>query len=498
MRHILLLGFFSLSLIAQNSWLGVNLEGLADWSSASVFSDAMRTSRSWGKPRQPWVHEVKTDEYGWPLEDAGVIVMVDRPNISGDYKLAFDGPAQVEILHRQGEILDLQIDGKGHGTAIVRLKPDANQLMLSFTKTQGGVRNVTLIRPGCDPAKRFTNEFLAVLEPFGILRFMDFMATNSQNTFPKPPWYDATPLEWKDRAKVANASQTGKRGAAYEFVAELANETKKDAWICVPIHASHDYIRKMAELFRDRLDPKLNLYVELSNEVWNWGFAAAQYNLHHIAKNTPKYHGSYIICHADRTRQMADIFADVFGRDTLNKRVRIVLCWQFGWNPPDAQPREMFQFYKQEGHDPAKWLYALGIAPYFSEPKPEDCTSVAAIHDHFRKSSDASVANKRKLIALAKEFGLQGGVVCYEGGPHHQGQVEANLETRFAAHRDPGIEAIIKHDLLDNWRVLGGGAYCYFSLSGRYSKWGCWGAVESLNNLNTPKYKALLEVAKTK
>ena len=136
MRHILLLSFFSLSLIAQNSWLGVNLEGLSDWSSASVFSDAMRTSRSWGKPRQPWVHEVKTDEYGWPLEDAGVIVMVDRPNISGDYKLAFDGPAHVEILHRQGEILDLQVDGKGHGTAIVRLKPDANQLMLSFTKTR--------------------------------------------------------------------------------------------------------------------------------------------------------------------------------------------------------------------------------------------------------------------------------------------------------------------------------------------------------------------------
>ena len=49
----------------------------------------------------------------------------------------------------------------------------------------------------------------------------------------------------------------------------------------------------MAELFRDRLDSKLNLYVELSNEVWNWGFAAAQYNLHHIAKNTPKYHGAY-------------------------------------------------------------------------------------------------------------------------------------------------------------------------------------------------------------
>ena len=58
----------------EHGWLGVNLDGLADYSSTETFNDAMKSSRRWGRPREPWKHEVKTDELGWPTEDAGVIV----------------------------------------------------------------------------------------------------------------------------------------------------------------------------------------------------------------------------------------------------------------------------------------------------------------------------------------------------------------------------------------------------------------------------------------
>ena len=43
-----------------DGWLGVNLDGLADYSSTETFNDAMKSSRRWGRPREPWKHEVKT------------------------------------------------------------------------------------------------------------------------------------------------------------------------------------------------------------------------------------------------------------------------------------------------------------------------------------------------------------------------------------------------------------------------------------------------------
>src|SRR6478609_6246340 len=84
--------------------VGVNLEGVKDWSRLSPFTDLMKSARAWGLPEQPWVHQVPTDALGWPLGDAGVVVkVVDadvgdaqavRRNLApGVYRLSFQGRA---------------------------------------------------------------------------------------------------------------------------------------------------------------------------------------------------------------------------------------------------------------------------------------------------------------------------------------------------------------------------------------------------------------------
>lgn len=50
-----------------------------------------------------------------------------------------------------------------------------------------------------------------------------------------------------------------------------------DAWVCVPHLADENYIRSMAQLFRANLDPDLKIYVEYSNETWNWIFQQTHY-----------------------------------------------------------------------------------------------------------------------------------------------------------------------------------------------------------------------------
>ena len=40
-----------------------------------------------------------------------------------------------------------------------------------------------------------------------------------------------------------------------------------------------DYIVKFATLLKEQLDPSLAVYVEYSNEIWNYGFSQFSWNL---------------------------------------------------------------------------------------------------------------------------------------------------------------------------------------------------------------------------
>ena len=48
-----------------------------------------------------------------------------------------------------------------------------------------------------------------------------------------------------------------------------ANMLDKDLWVNVPHKASDDYVRNLAQLLKDNLEPDRVVYVEYSNEVWN-------------------------------------------------------------------------------------------------------------------------------------------------------------------------------------------------------------------------------------
>lgn len=100
---------------------------------------------------------------------------------------------------------------------------------------------------------------------------------------------------WEDRPLPSYASVNRSvpgngwqgKGGSWEHAILLANLTKKDAWINIPVRATDDYIRNLANLFKygsdgvnpyttpqrnpiyPPLDGNLNIYVEYSNEVWN-------------------------------------------------------------------------------------------------------------------------------------------------------------------------------------------------------------------------------------
>ncbi|HTU60150.1 MAG TPA: hypothetical protein VMF89_16975, partial [Polyangiales bacterium] len=110
-------------------------------------------------------------------------------------------------------------------------------------------------------------QFLADIAPYHVLRFMDWNLTNEEVN---------PQADWATR-KLKTADQTTSP-VAYEWQIDLCNRAKKDIWITVPHNATTSYMMKLATLLRDTLDPRLRVYVEWSNEVWNGAFPAREYS----------------------------------------------------------------------------------------------------------------------------------------------------------------------------------------------------------------------------
>jgi hypothetical protein len=142
--------------------------------------------------------------------------------------------------------------------------------MMSF-KNVGpeGIKDLRFLRPGYTyPNPRFTKEFLTYIGRFKTLRFMDWLSTNNNPV-----------SKWSERCTPQTCHGYHTQGLAWEYIIELANIAQKDIYINVPFSADEDYIRNLALLLKATLNPITKVYVEFSNEVWNWGFGQAKLNL---------------------------------------------------------------------------------------------------------------------------------------------------------------------------------------------------------------------------
>jgi len=262
----------------------------------------------------------------------------------------------------------------------------------------------------------------------------------------------------------------------------------------------------LAILLRDNLRPCVNVYVEWGNEVWGFGMP--------VAYNTQKAEelGIGLDQHfAKRTADIALIFGEVFGDGSLNDRVMAVLTWQF-WDPAsvinsmmrylDKEYDDVPGSYNADGKyaNPNEYIYAAAVAPYFSEPHVDQCTDVATVHRVMLESIEEKVNWINGGIKMASKFGLPGGLMTYEGGPHHNGGHgnDINLDIRTEAQKDPIMTELIKYYIVNNWFALGGGLFTYYSHVGGYSIWGYWGCLDDFSEdqfENAPKYKALREIS---
>ncbi len=462
------------------------------------------------------------DDTGWPQSDFQWIFADGRrnmpwdgpdfngvnPDLSGTYHLSFTGQA---TLSTQGledpnalEFRHVKYDTSTNTTtADVVVHPNHWLLSIGFTQTKrqagdtagNGVTNIHLIRPGyaANTTQVFTTPFINTLQQIHPATYRSFdTGINSYNI-----WNGTTmvTVKWADRSLPSDAywplpgKNTGDKrglGVPWEYFIQLCNRIHADPWISLPVGADDDYITQLAKLLKNGdqwtapLDPKLHVYVEYSNEVWNWSFSQSIYN-----QNIAKQEGiSNEQRYVEREFQISDLFRTVYGDSAMGTTIRPVALWQYN---TELDMQGALQWAQSKFGNPAShYVWGIGEAPYVDPgehgtapyPDPADPQGVNRIMDTFYTAG----GERRKVFAqwqtVATYFGLH--QVGYEAGPSLGAGIEADVT------RSPRMADFIPRYFLNDYFATGADAVNFFALGpGAPCSCGDWYTFENYSTRNS-------------
>ena len=502
---------------------GTNLGGLADYMTEMPLVDVMRHSRPWyttnageGAPFDTQkIAGVPMDADGYPLEipysvaGSPQIVKTIWANLSawpiGDYTLLYDGDGDFGFWGNLAPV------SQSAGRVVLKFTPpmgvdDVGVFELKITRSNPAnrVRNIRLLMPGTEStyqSQPFYAPFVQRLMPFKAIRFMDWGQTNNWGQPDAAASYDqpsdSTRVAWEARAKMTDVTWANERGVPYELMVDLCNLLNKDMWICVPHSASDDYIKQMAILVKTRLSPNLKVYVEYSNETWNWMFGQAQW-LNKFGDQATPWPERIVPFIQNTMDRWTEGFAG-----QMNRCVRVVAV-QAAWQ--DVSNRVVFNMRSKsfDAFSPAAYfglsdesdqrLDLLGAAATVADVAVEAEKSRIQNEIVWMKAQKAEIADVLKIPML-----------YYEGGQHLTptpfGEEPTYANALIGIQRDASLYKLYNEwfDFLKTLNTTAEPAlFMNFSfVSPRSARYGSWGILESItqdpNLLPAPKYKSIME-----
>lgn len=506
---------------------GTNLTGLFDWTTELPFVDLMKIARSWGTQNSVWVmggtnpfntnviDYIPKNAQGYPLQVPFFQAGLGLETTQIVYTLWVDNeawPAGIYVFLYDGEgtfefVGDAVITATTPGRLEVQVTPavyDIIILKILSTNPANPARNFRFLMPGHEftyATNPFNPAWLDKVAPFTTLRFMDWGHTNNWGVdymwenFDEAT--DSIRVPWSQRAAYDYYTWTTNKGAPYEIMIQACNQLNKNMWICVPHNASDDYITQLATMVRDQLNPNLKVYVEYSNEIWNWMFGQTHWlnEFGCVAQNQfwPEGIVPYI-------QNCMDIWTSVFAGQ-MHRLVRVVGV-QASWQ--DVSNRIVFNL------SPGSFD-AFSPAGYFGLTEAGDqvldALGSAATVDHIvpyiiDAMEETMVWLRSQKTSIGDSLNIP--MLFYEGGQHVTAHPFGVTPTYAQALTDLQRDDAM-YDLYMAWfdsvRQLQNGSqpllFMHFSLAAPLSaQYGSWGMVEYINQdtslIPAPKYRALL------
>jgi Fe-S cluster biogenesis protein NfuA len=532
-----------------DSPLGMNLSPVTDWTDEDPFLDFFKMSREWIPLCDPstdsscttwWdtgeQNSIELDENGWvkrlpAVADAPMFTRVatlmmtadtDNPHndYTGAYIVLYDGEG--EIGYSNG---GAKVSGSPGRDVITVAKDGHLQLTITRTDPNGTgnyLRNIRVVRQAHESllgSRTFNPAWLAKLDGFRTLRFMDWMRTNGSRQ-----------QDFGNRPKVTDARYTSDQGVPLEAMVNLANAADSEPWFNMPHKATDDYVARFAAYVRVNLGAHLKVYVEYSNEIWNGAFSQGSdiesWAQAELPGGSDSGFTKRINWHGKRSAEVCRIWKNAFG-DQAN-RVICVLGAQAAnsWTASQALECPLYQPYLGGKTCREMGLNAVAIAPYFGgylgSAAFKDQVKTLTVNDLFTEINEGGVVRDTNpsdwdsvpaggalteafhwmddydSLARAKDVR----VLAYEGGQHLVGagdaQNDPDIEALFkAANRDSRMgEAYTAY--LNHWKSEPSGGmalFVPFLLAQRYGKFGSWGTLEYIDQPSSPKYDALTAFA---
>jgi hypothetical protein len=272
-----------------NEYLGINVGGLAYWSTQFLFRNYFYSSSVWLSQYYPGYFN-STIAYTWntteniPKSANGYPTQLSESQKVGklllrDLKLQYPKSATNRyLLLFEGEgLIALGMDAKilnyRPGRILFHVTPSTvldNGVYVQILKVNPSnpIKNIRVVLETDEYLldRVITDSFVKFLEQFSTIRFMDLMHTNGN------------PMkEWNESTSMDSDTQASPNGISPQLVSDLINRGGRNGWINVPHLASDDYVTKFATFLRDNVAPTRLIYVEYSNEVWNTFFAQGKY-----------------------------------------------------------------------------------------------------------------------------------------------------------------------------------------------------------------------------
>jgi hypothetical protein len=345
--------------------------------------------------------------------------------------------------------------------------------------------------------------YLAELEPYAAIRFMNWQGTNNSVT---RVWSDRKdPCDERNikTGWVSPGEDPPEPGMAYEWMVDLCNRTGKDMWINIPAMTivgpplgdppvvkppETTFHTQLATLIHDNLDSSLKVYLEYSNETWNGIFTQENYCIQQgeaLQLDPDRYKAGYKF-HVYAAVNVFKAFEDVFAEDK-DRLVKVIAGFvTLPWvteahleaidsstiNPNNIQPD------------------AYAIAPYFGHDVNGDIgvggSRLATVVNELNSSingADGALQRTEAIYNLVHPRGYD--LIAYEGGQHITSHCEP-------INRSPAICNIyIEYfNRMSQYFTL----FAHYAHTGEPDPSGCWGAVEHTGQWpgeSPPKYTAI-------
>lgn len=350
-------------------------------------------------------------------------------------------------------------------------KPRVANLSYSF-EPSNYVRDIDCRPAGASSTDTFTPEFMTAISAFKAVRFMKWQTATEGN------W----PVTWAKRNKPADADYLKNDGVPIELLVQAANRAHADLWVTVPWNADHDYVLNFATTVRNTLAPSRQVYVEVSNEVWNGGYAVAKQAADEAkAEGLQPASGSGtsggLERYAEKTKQVMAIWSRVF----TGQQVRLVRVASLQHVAPYFSDL-LLKYMNLHGS-----VDALATAPYFGF-ETNDTMSLDQIMTSLSAEAAACVKQGAQQKAIAQKYGLR--YITYEAGQTIV--LPKNVQLELQVERDPRMYDIYRQ-FISSWRSQIGDTLNLFTLSGQIGQYGGWGLVEYLGQPTSqaPKMRAV-------